>query len=301
MVSGASGFVGGALLEMLAKDQRFEVRGLVRPRSDVSHLSRNVIGLIKVLGDSGDEVVEEVIGYKPDFLVHTATYFHAEHKVSDIKLISRSVIEFGNHLLEGLSKLENKPVFINTGTSWQHFSNTDSFRAACLHSAHKEAFEKILNYYEDAYQLRHSTLKLFDTYGPTDRRRKIVNLLIDSMSQGSRIELSPGEQLIDLVHVDDVCRAFIALMEMFMRNSPTKPSYGVSSGEQISLMALAEIIKKAVNPSFDGLVWGARAYRKREVMTNWRQGLQTIDGWNPLISLEKGIAELARVRALEPR
>jgi len=45
--------------------------------------------------------------------------------------------------------------------------------------------------------------RAYDTYGPDDPRRKLVNLLLGP-SVGRTAAHVPGEQHIDLIHVDDV-------------------------------------------------------------------------------------------------
>ena len=65
---------------------------------------------------------------------------------------------------------------VNTGTSWQHYENSDH-RPSNLYAATKQAFEEILNFYATAYPLRVCSLHLSDTYGPNDIRPKLFGFL----------------------------------------------------------------------------------------------------------------------------
>ena len=59
------------------------------------------------------------------------------------------------------------------------------------------------------------TLKFFDTYGPADRRPKLLNLLLAAAATQVPLAVSPGQQMIDLVHVDDAVGACLAVARPF--------------------------------------------------------------------------------------
>ena len=85
---------------------------------------------------------------------------------------------------------------------WQHFGTPD-YRPVNLYAATKQAFEDVLAYYADAQGIAAVTLELYDTYGPGDPRRKLIRILFEAARSGEPIQLSPGEQVIELLHVDD--------------------------------------------------------------------------------------------------
>ena len=53
------------------------------------------------------------------------------------------------------------------------------------------------------------SLTLFDTCGEDDRRNKLLAILPQLAVEGQRLALSPGEQQVDFVHVEDAARAFL--------------------------------------------------------------------------------------------
>jgi CDP-paratose synthetase len=294
LISGASGFMGSALLEHFSRSKKYVVGGLVRSKAScvASHLQGNLIRF-----DTDNDLIAAVTGFKPDVFIHTATYFHAEHSVADIPMMIDGVQRHGNMILEALARCQKAVYFINTGTSWQHFNDSPKYRPACLHSAHKEAFEKIIEFYSGNYEITSTTLKIFDTYGCNDQRRKIVNLLVDAMLANQPIQLSSGRQLIDITHISDVARAFEAMIDWFFAGNELLSSYGVSSGKEISLRDLADQIRKIVRPDYNGLEWGVRPHRKNEVFTNWRDGMVPVPNWCPTVTIEDGISLLKKTRS----
>ena len=102
--------------------------------------------------------------------------------------------------------------------------------------------------------------------------------------------MSPGEQLIDLVYIDDVIDAYHCAINELPVLTVNHQVYAVSSGNPLPLRKLVSIYEKiyGVNLPID---WGKREYRPREVMQPWSCG-DLLPNWKPKIELEKGIAAI---------
>ena len=286
-VTGATGFIGSNLCRHLVS-AGYHVYAIVRPDSSgkIPCLAQDNIDYIVW---NSDEPKDCLKGRAIDCVVHLAALFIAEHAdVSQAGALIDANIKFATQVLEAMRQAGVRR-FINTGTSWQHFHG-ESYNPVCLYAATKEAFEKIIRYYVETDGLQAVTLELFDVYGPHDRRKKLFYLLNQSAHSGSVLKMSKGEQMLDLVHVDDVADAYLEALKLFSDGMPMK-KYAVSSGEAVMLRDLValycECTSKRVN-----VEWGAREYRAREVMTLWR-GFEPLPGWDPRISLKDGLAMLA--------
>jgi nucleoside-diphosphate-sugar epimerase len=178
---------------------------------------------------------------------------------------------------------------INTGTSWQHYKN-EEYNPVNLYAATKQAFEDIIEYYVKVLDFNVITLKLFDTYGENDNRGKLINLLDKFSKEKKKLKMSPGEQKIDLVHVDDVVDAFISAYDLIKEDEISHKKYAVSSGQVIKLKELIELYEEVTGNEV--LVeWGGRPYRKREVMELW-QDYEKIPNCEAKISLKEGIKKI---------
>jgi len=145
-----------------------------------------------------------------------------------------------------------------------------------------------MKYYIEAEGIRAITLKLFDTYGETDKRPKLINLLNQFAAEQKELRMSPGDQLIDLVHVDDVTNAFIKAYEYLLRNEQVKYKiFGISSGYEISLKDLIRLFEDVTGEKLN-IIWGGREYRKREVIKLWR-GYEGLPNWKCKIKLKDGL------------
>ncbi len=163
--------------------------------------------------------------------------------------------------------------FINTGTFWQHYEDK-KYSPVNLYAATKQAFESIAQFYWETNQIKFCTLKLSDTFGSGDTRQKIFNLWQKIAETGECLEMSPGEQIIDISHIDDIISAFALLAKHLNNNHPEVKNgdiFAVKANERYTLKELAVLFEKATNQKLN-INWGGRPYRAREVMEPWKEG-----------------------------
>jgi len=287
LVTGATGFVGNHLVCRLVREG-WIVHIVSRHKSPLSGILESKQITHHYYDGSMASMLNCVMQAKPEIVFHLASIFIAQHDAKDIDALVQSNLLFGTQLLDAM-RINNARYLVNTGTSWQHYNNED-YNPVCLYAATKQAFEAILEYYVQACDFRVINLKLFDTYGANDRRPKLMNQLKEKILIGSSLDMSPGEQLIDFVHIDDVVNAyFVAAQRLLTGNVLKKESYGISSRHPVSLKELIRIIQKGIKKNID-INWGAKPYRFREVMMPWHSYKQ-LPGWRPVVKINsrKGI------------
>lgn len=285
LVTGATGFLGGALARSL-RARGWAVSALVRrPGGAADRLEADGVRVLRTDGRSEDvrRAVEEV---GPDVVFHLASLFLAQHRPEDVEGLVQANVLLGTQLLDALAG--SGGVFVNAGTSWQH-DEDGAVRPVNLYAATKEAFEAVLRHFVDAAGVRATSLLIFDTYGPGDERPKLLRLLRRALREGQHLDMSPGEQRLDLVHVDDVVAAFVVAAERHLdgRAEPYE-RFAVSSGEAWRLRDLVALVEEVSGGRLD-IRWGGRPYRPREVMRPWTNG-PVLPGWAPRVPLREGLA-----------
>lgn len=289
LITGATGYVGSKLSQQLLANG-WQVDVLVRTSGRT--LPESLAHLVgqHIYDGSAQSALDAVAAAKPDVVFHLASMVIAEHQSDQITDLINSNLLFGTHLAEAC--IRNGVLrFINTGTYWQHY-RSDEYDPVCLYAATKQAFEDILDFYADAFELRVITLKLFDTYGPDDPRPKLINLLVKALDSGEELGMSPGDQVLDLVHIDDVTNAYLLSAEQLLNDVSSVPHvrYAVSSGTPISVRQLVAILEKVSGKSVQA-IFGARSYRSREVMFPWKGG-SLLPGWRIKKDIHKGLSSL---------
>ncbi len=290
LVTGATGFVGPHLVRgLLAAGHR--VTACVIPGADLSGLEGLAVDCFTHRGEL-DELRRQLGDGGFDGVLHLATCYVADHTAADLDRLVDANLRFGLQLLQAASEAK-VPWMINVGTFWQHY-HSEGYCPANLYAATKQAFEDLARYYLETTATAVVTLKLSDTYGPGDTRRKIFHLWQTIAASGESLPMSPGEQEIDVVHIRDVVRAFLMLVDHLgdaaWRRAMNGESFAVSSGSTRTLRELAAIFEQATGRRLR-IDWGGRPYRAREVMRSWRGG-RPVPGWSPQVDLVDGVREL---------
>lgn len=285
LITGATGFVGRHLIEFLQKDHSVHI--LVRPSSDYSCLH---IDHIFVFENNIEVLAEYLRKEKIDGIIHLASLcISSEHRSDQIKDLILSNVYLGTALLEASVKGGVK-WFLNTGTIWQNYNvppQSDEYCPVNLYAATKQAFMVIAKYYTEISAIRFCTLKLCDTYGPDDTRGKVFALFKQISETGETLDMSPGEQKLDMLYIDDVVSGFSCLVhKLHDENIALFPEYVLSSRKQYTLKQLADIFEKTTHKKLL-INWGARGYRKREVMVPYEGNI--VEGWFSLFDIENVI------------
>lgn len=283
LVTGVTGFIGGKLAERLLRDG-WTVHALLRESSSEEGLPS---GLRLHRHDGSVEGLTQIVrAAGPEIVFHFASLYLADHRPDQVDALIESNIGFPAQLVEAMTAA-GAARLVNTGTAWQHY-RTDGYNPVNLYAATKQACMDLLQYYHDARGLSVITLKLFDTYGQGDKRRKLVQLLIEAALSGETLGMSPGEQIVDLTHVDDVVEAFVvAAQRLLGRRQPSWESFFLS-GERFSVRDLASVVGVSAGRPMN-VDFGARQYRAREVMAPV-DAADTLPGWERRVGLRSFVA-----------
>jgi nucleoside-diphosphate-sugar epimerase len=290
LLTGASGFVGHHLAARLLAEG-WEVHAVVRagsstdrlrglPRPPVLHVhAGTTAGMLSIFERA-----------QPQSVFHLAAAFTPDHEPADVEVLIRSNVLFGAQVLEAAAR-NGVQRFVNAGTFSQYHDGSGRFDPVNLYAATKQAFQDLLAYYAATGKVRSLTLVLYDTYGPDDPRPKVLQRLGEALQSGQPLDLSPGEQLMHLVHVDDVVGACL-LAERLLAEQPERVAegaYAVRSPAPMSLRAIVALYEELAGRTLP-VRWGGRPYRPREVMAPWSG--PPLPGWQPAISLRQGLARL---------
>jgi CDP-paratose synthetase len=283
LLTGATGFIGSHLRRRLSK--KYEVVALVRKSTHINALTSENISTLTI-PDSISELSDQLKYHRIDGVLHLASLYLKSHKPDQVEELVSSNILLPAQLLEASVTAQVK-WFLNTGTFWQHYRD-ENYSPVNLYAATKQAFIAMAQYYAETSALKFVTLKLSDTFGPGDTRKKVFNLWQDAVQTGETLKMSPGDQIIDISYIDIICDAYEALINILITNPHSLNSeYAVSSNERMSLKDLAQLFETATGKKIP-IEWGSYPYRDREVMMPWTKGVP-VPGWKAKISLIDGI------------
>ncbi len=290
LVTGASGYLGYHLTAKLA-ERGEAVIAVLRPTSRADHLA--------ALGDRvtvhiDDATSDGLTGVFADTEIETV-YHLAAHRpgggAEDEDATTGANVRFGVRLLDAMADGDCR-ILVNAGSYWQF--NAEGERAPnSLYAAAKQEFQDILADRVEDNAVRAVSLILFDIYGPGDWRGGVTAALCRA-ARGEAVDMTDGEQVLDMVHVSDVADAFLTAGALIRdgKIGNLHQHYFIGSGHRASLREIAAVFETVCNCPLS-LNWGALDYRSNQIFSPC-PAEPTLPGWEPHLSLDAGLADIVR-------
>jgi nucleoside-diphosphate-sugar epimerase len=292
IITGGNGFLGSHLVDRLVR------RGVtVHAIANNNHQRLDALlppEQIHVLSEGPYSASRLVTDLQPDVIFHLAAVYAEPVSIECIASMLDGNLSLGAGLLYGASQCERPAVFLNTGTYWQ-FSEAGEFSPNTVYASTKQAFQDLLTFYARKGSFLATTLVLYDTFGEDDTRSKLWSTLIETPS-GSTIPLSAGEQLIELVHVSDIVRAFLHAADLLLAGHVLDPIYSLRSPAAVRLKDLIQQLNEQAGLGLT-LDWGARPFWEGQVMRPWQGPI--LPGWQPEVQVLKELVRIAVRRRAE--
>jgi nucleoside-diphosphate-sugar epimerase len=288
-VTGGSGFIGLPILRWLARRDG-EVHAL---SSQVAH--EDIPGVRWHHLDLADSAAVEALieDLRPKLLVHLAwcvehgSFWHAPENVP---WVERSL-----HLLRDFASAGGRrAVMLGTCAEYDWSAadvplteSTSPLAPATLYGVAKDALRRVACAFAEQEGFEVAWGRVFFLYGPREAPGRFVASVIRSLLLGQPAEISSGVHRRDVLHVDDVARAVVALLD-----SSVVGPVNIASGQAVALADLADRAAQVVGRP-ELLRRGALPDRPGEpqLLVGDVSRLRDEVGFHPAIDLETGIAD----------
>ncbi|MBE0429436.1 MAG: NAD(P)-dependent oxidoreductase [Thermoleophilia bacterium] len=297
LLTGASGFIGGALAGKLAR-AGYDVTCLVRPGSEGNLKSEDGISVIAVPSFDCDGLAEALDGISAGAVLNLASYGVKQGERDPGRMIEGNI-----SLLLALMQVTSAwplKVFVHTGSCSEYappvegkpVNEEDPLRPRTIYGAAKAASFILGSALAESLGAPMVTLRLFGVYGAGEGPERLLPYLIEKLKNDEEVDLTAGEQVRDLLYIDDVTAAFLTVLE---KNDLQRGSvFNVCSGRPVRIRDVACAAARAMNKPEELLLLGKRQYRHGEPM--WLVGdnslFRNATGWSPKIDLQEGISRM---------
>ncbi|NQV83533.1 MAG: NAD(P)-dependent oxidoreductase [Rhodospirillales bacterium] len=289
LITGASGYIGHHLTKRLVEENK-TVTAILRPSSQPDRL-RALGGGVRLYVDDGtpDGLASAFDGGPVETVFHLAAHRPGGGE-EDRDATLEANVDFSTRLWHA-ARQNNCKAFINTGSYWQ-FDAAGKPAPNSFYAETKQTFQDFLYTRPEDGGLAAVTLVLFDVYGPGDWRGGLT-AAFGRAAQGEPVDMSGGEQVLDMIHVSDVVDGFLNAATLLKRGDigPRHRAYFLGSEHPATLKNIAAVFEAACGRPL-ALNWGALDYHPNQIFQPCPAD-PMLPEWKPSHSLGAGFAELA--------
>jgi nucleoside-diphosphate-sugar epimerase len=292
MVTGASGFLGAALVEGLV-ERGHSVLAVVRPESDRARLSGVASKVDFAYASLQDllPIADQVAAFAPDIVFHLGWWGGNSKKyINDADQTLINIPGSMNVVHLARQAGANTFIFYGSGLEYGKFnipvSESDPAEPTSLYGAAKLATMRMVETLCRFSGIRFCSVRPFWTYGPRDDVNRMVPSLIEKLLDRQRPALTAGEQLWDFLYIDDATEAVIRLAQ----TPGASGIFNMASGIAVPLRQVAERIRDLIDPSL-ALGLGDVPYASDQIM-HLQGGISRMKhatGWKPSVGLDEGL------------
>lgn len=285
LVTGASGFVGRAVLPRLAASG-YEVH-VVTHTSAAPDLPGVRAHRLDLLDASATEALAGAV--RPSHLLHLAWYTTPQRYWSSARNLDW--VEASLRLLRCFAAAGGERVVV-AGTCAEYdltggrcSETTTPRRPASLYGVCKNALFEMATTHARSAGHSLAWARLFHPYGPAERPERLVPSVVRNLLAHRPVELSHGRQERDFVFVEDVARALVRLLD-----SELEGAVNIGSGEATSVRSVVAAIADRIDAPAD-VHFGAREAGDDGpplIVADVSRSRDEL-GWTPTVPLDEGI------------
>lgn len=310
LVTGASGFLGGALCRALVRAEA-EVHALSRLPQNGEEAEDERSRITWHRGDltNPPSLVRAIASARPTVVFHLAAY-GTTYGERDRERAMAVNVQGSLALWHALENLKVRLVVAGSCGEYGDVRGLAREDQACaptwFYPATKNAMVTLLTTLGRETGREVVVLRPFGPYGPGDLSDRVIPAVVTRLLAGDPVDTTAGEQRRDFLHVDDHVRGFLLAASVALPG--TGRIYNLGSGQPRTLRQVLELAAQAVGDgAHERVRFGALPYRQTEVweMCADISAARAELGFEPRIDLAAGLADTVawhrrRIEGLRP-
>ncbi|PPC90999.1 MAG: NAD-dependent dehydratase [Methylobacter sp.] len=299
LVTGADGFIGSHLTEMLVA-QGYTVKALAQYNSFNSWGWLDTIACLDavevVTGDVRDPHFCKLLTRDTEVIFHLAALIAIPYSyVAPDSYVDTNIK--GTLNICQAAKENGVSRVIHTSTSEVYGSaryvpidEQHPLQPQSPYSASKIAADAMAMSFYNAFNLPLTVARPFNTFGPRQSARAVIPTIISQIAAGKKqIQLGDVSPTRDFNYVEDTCRGFIALAEA---ENTIGETVNIGSGREISVFDTLNLIKQSMAGDVEFIVDEQRLRPEKSEVSRLccdNRKIRMLTGFEPQVGLEEGL------------
>jgi len=277
LITGSTGFVGSNILNLLLKKNVYiydVLRNKNKKNKKIRDLKKNK-NYSPIFYKKFNDLERELKKIKIDIVINCAAYYTGKNDIKNIENLVQTNIIFCSVILESLKNKIKK--FINFG-SMMEYSHGNHFSPKNFYAITKYSFQKIEEFYKLNYKnIKFYDLKLYETYGDNDVRKKIIPTIIKSYSKNKSVKIVSKNLIMNFVHIESL----VKVIYMIIFNKIKEGEYCLKNNKFIKIQKLINTLNKKLKKKIKV------KYLSSKNISNSTKQLKNFPYWNDKKNLEE--------------
>ena len=276
LITGSTGFIGSHIVNLLLK-KKIYIYDILREKNKnnkyIRKLKKNK-NYFPIFYKKFNELEKKLKKIKINTVINCATYYSTKNNIKTIQNLIQTNIIFCSVILETLKKKIKK--FINFG-SMMEYSHGNYFSPKNFYAITKFSFQKIEEFYKKYNpKIKFYDLKLYETYGDNDKRKKIIPTIIKKYLQNKNMKIISKNLIMNFVHIESLMLA----IEMIIFNKIKEGEYCIKNQKFTKIKKIIDSLNKKLKKKIKV------KYLSSEKFTNYNKKLKNFPYWNDKKNLE---------------
>lgn len=269
LITGSTGFIGSNIINYLLT-KNFYIYDLLRLKNrkkiKINKLKENK-KYIPIFYNKFSELEHKLRTLKIDIIINCATYYSTKNDVKTIENLVKTNIIFCSIVLEILNKHIKK--FINFG-SMMEYSKNNIFFPRNFYAITKFFFQTIEKFYKQKNnKIKFYDLKLYETYGDNDKRKKLIPEIIKNYKRNKTTKIISRELNMNFVHI----KSLIKIINMIIFKKIKENEYVIKNKKISKIKKIIESVNKKLNKKIKVKYLSSKKVRvlntKLKIFPNW--------------------------------
>ncbi|MBR4470664.1 MAG: NAD-dependent 4,6-dehydratase LegB [Erysipelotrichaceae bacterium] len=303
LVTGAEGFIGSHLTELLVKEG-FDVRAMVQYNSFnnwgwIDTFDKEIKDKLDIfLGDVRDPNGVKVAMQDCDAVFHLAALIAIPYSYHSPDMYVDTNIKGTLNILQATRDLGTKRILVTStsevyGTAkYVPIDENHPYQGQSPYSATKIGADRLAESFYRSFNLPVTIVRPFNTYGPRQSARAVIPTIITQLLSGmEEIKLGSLSPTRDFNYVKDTARGFL---EIYRSDKTIGEEINIATQKEISIGDLANELIRQINPNAK-IICDEQRVRPEKSEVNRLLGsnekIKRLTNWKPQYTFEEGLAE----------